>query len=160
MSTPHSIYSAAVGRWVSRDPIGEQGALNLYGFVDPVNYVDLKGLKAKDWIWPITKEVIKILPWVPPGVGDIVDPPSLGGPYVPGSCRLTSASYRTIKDWDTNCCIKKQCLYAYFCRSGHYSDEVGDTCEYTVSTEVGCDERCTNVNNSPSYEACVAASSE
>ncbi|MBR4250628.1 MAG: hypothetical protein IKQ24_10810, partial [Verrucomicrobia bacterium] len=35
-------------RWLSRDPIEEQGGLNLYGFVnnDPVNMWDLLG---KDW---------------------------------------------------------------------------------------------------------------
>ena len=32
-------YSPSLGRWISRDPVGEQGGLNLYGFVnnDPVN---------------------------------------------------------------------------------------------------------------------------
>lgn len=34
-----------LGRWLNRDPIAEQGGLNLYGFIgnDPVNYVDLLG---------------------------------------------------------------------------------------------------------------------
>ncbi|NCC60829.1 MAG: RHS repeat-associated core domain-containing protein [Verrucomicrobiae bacterium] len=40
-------YSPALGRWLSRDPIEEQGGLNLYGFVnnDPVNKWDRLGLK-------------------------------------------------------------------------------------------------------------------
>ena len=39
-------YSPALGRWLSRDPIEEQGGLNLYGFVnnDPVNGYDILGL--------------------------------------------------------------------------------------------------------------------
>ncbi|MDD4406126.1 MAG: RHS repeat-associated core domain-containing protein, partial [Parabacteroides sp.] len=38
-------YSPALGRWLSRDPIEEQGGLNLYGFVgnDPVNRWDVLG---------------------------------------------------------------------------------------------------------------------
>ena len=34
------------GRWLSRDPIGESGGINLYGYVgnSPVNYVDPLGL--------------------------------------------------------------------------------------------------------------------
>ncbi len=39
-------YSSDMGRWLSRDPIEEQGGLNLYAFVnnDPVNYWDLRGM--------------------------------------------------------------------------------------------------------------------
>ncbi len=39
-------YSPDMGRWISRDPIEEQGGLNLYGFVnnDPVNKWDLWGM--------------------------------------------------------------------------------------------------------------------
>ena len=38
-------YSPSLGRWFSRDPILEQGGLNLYGFVvnDAINGVDVKG---------------------------------------------------------------------------------------------------------------------
>ena len=40
-------YSPATGRWASRDPIGERGGFNLYGFVtnDGVNWVDPLGLE-------------------------------------------------------------------------------------------------------------------
>jgi RHS repeat-associated protein len=39
-------YDPATGRWPSRDPIGEDGGVNLYGFVvnDGVNLVDILGL--------------------------------------------------------------------------------------------------------------------
>ena len=41
-------YSPVLGRWVSRDPIGEEGGLNLYGFVgnEPVDSVDPYGNAA------------------------------------------------------------------------------------------------------------------
>ena len=40
-------YSPVLGRWLSRDPIGEDGGLNLYGFVgnEPVSLVDFLGLE-------------------------------------------------------------------------------------------------------------------
>jgi RHS repeat-associated protein len=49
-------YSANLGRWISRDPIGEEGGLNLYAFVlnDPVNGLDIFGMWTK-------KGVLKIL---------------------------------------------------------------------------------------------------
>ncbi len=38
--------SATIGRWLTRDPLGEAGGINLYGFVgnNPVNFVDPLGL--------------------------------------------------------------------------------------------------------------------
>jgi hypothetical protein len=45
----HRYYSPELGRWLSKDPIGEAGGLNLYGMVgnDPVNVWDLLGQKSK-----------------------------------------------------------------------------------------------------------------
>lgn len=45
-------YDPANGRFINRDPIGEQGGLNLYGFVgnDPVNRVDYLGMNPPDGI--------------------------------------------------------------------------------------------------------------
>ena len=42
----YRFYSPRTGRWISRDPIQEDGGLNLYGFVgnDPVNSIDYLGM--------------------------------------------------------------------------------------------------------------------
>ncbi len=49
----HRYYNASTGRWLSRDPIQEQGGLNLYAFVanDPIRFWDRFGLDpVGDWI--------------------------------------------------------------------------------------------------------------
>lgn len=40
-------YNAPLGRWISRDPLGEEAGLNLYQYVgnDPVELIDLLGLR-------------------------------------------------------------------------------------------------------------------
>jgi RHS repeat-associated protein len=47
-------YDAKTGRWITRDPIGEAGGVNLYGFVqnNPVNWVDPDGLEQV-FLFPI-----------------------------------------------------------------------------------------------------------
>jgi RHS repeat-associated protein len=42
----YRFYAPAIGRWMNRDPLGEAGGINLYGFVsnNPVNWVDPWGL--------------------------------------------------------------------------------------------------------------------
>ncbi len=45
----YRFYAPTSGRWINRDPLGEKGGINLYGFVqnNPVNYADPLGL----WRW-------------------------------------------------------------------------------------------------------------
>ncbi|HEY9865125.1 MAG TPA: RHS repeat-associated core domain-containing protein, partial [Candidatus Obscuribacterales bacterium] len=46
-------YDPATGRWPSRDPIEEQGGINLYGFVgnDGISFSDLLGLSNSNGEW-------------------------------------------------------------------------------------------------------------
>jgi RHS repeat-associated protein len=48
--TLYRAYNPALGRWISRDPIGEAGGTNLYGYVgnDPINLWDPLGLDYHD----------------------------------------------------------------------------------------------------------------
>lgn len=50
-------YDPSLQRWLNRDPLGEAGGINLYGFVgnDPINLIDDSGLSA------IGKTVVKII---------------------------------------------------------------------------------------------------
>lgn len=52
---PYRAYDSELGRWLSRDPIGENGGINLYGYVanNPINLWDALGLiwydDLSDW---------------------------------------------------------------------------------------------------------------
>ena len=58
----HRYYNPSTGRWLSRDPIGEQGGPNLYAFVrnNPISLIDLLGLDQ--WHHLLPKEIFE--PWV------------------------------------------------------------------------------------------------
>ena len=55
---PYRAYDAPLGRWLSRDPIGESGGRNLYGYVHnrPVQFRDPRGLQVEE---DITEEMVE-----------------------------------------------------------------------------------------------------
>ena len=86
-------YSPTLRRWLNRDPLGEDGGLNLYVFCenDPVNKYDPNGCIPLDTIWDLANIVYDIC------VGDDValaaDTAALLIPYVPaGTTKLVKAA--------------------------------------------------------------------
>ena len=80
------LVSPAMGRWLSRDPIEEQGGLNLYAFVlnMPIFNIDIRGNIPDGWYVPERKlpeipPLAYLLPWqiipiLPTGDGDWLTP--------------------------------------------------------------------------------------
>ena len=76
----YRFYNPSTGRWLSRDPLGEWGGLNLYGFVvsDSLDYFDTDG-----------RQIMPSMPYHPPpqrppatpspGLGDQLNPAGLRG---------------------------------------------------------------------------------
>jgi RHS repeat-associated protein len=54
---PYRGYDAELGRWLSEDPIGEQGGVNLYGYVGggPVGAFDMLGLQSSGFSATFTR---------------------------------------------------------------------------------------------------------
>ena len=78
--TPYRTYNADLGRWLNRDPITEDGDLNLYEYVgnNPINRIDRLGLWwEKAAFWLIEKSVAaaqrKLIKGAAKGVTDRVD---------------------------------------------------------------------------------------
>jgi len=73
----HRYYSPSLGRFINRDPIEEQGGINLYAFVgnDPINAIDVLGLAmvrhcSESETWDGTRLTInRKCEWVDDGSG-------------------------------------------------------------------------------------------
>ena len=86
-------YLPALRRWINRDPLGEDGGLNLYMFCDndPVNKYDPNGCIPLDTVWDLANVIYDIC------AGDDValaaDTAALCIPYVPaGATKLVKAA--------------------------------------------------------------------
>ncbi len=60
-------YDPTTGRWLSRDPIGEAGGLNLYAYTgnNPINFIDKSGLENEAWHHLVPKAE-EFKPFLPP----------------------------------------------------------------------------------------------
>ena len=82
-------YDPRLGRWLSRDPMGEAGGFNLYAYCgnDPVNRHDPLGLEGEEEIKPVDEELLELTPLLrghrPIGGGWIRSP--LGQEYRPSA---------------------------------------------------------------------------
>lgn len=116
--------------------------------------LDKKGDRPSlwDWCWLIGSNCPK-LP-LKPSVTEAINPPPVGGGAAGGGCKLISFARWIIHEKDSTCCVKQICLYTYKCESGHYADEKGNTCEYTLQVDRKCDEPCSNAGNNPNYYEC------
>ena len=98
---PFRAYSSALGRWINRDPIGEKGGLNQYGYVKGKvsSSVDSDGLLPIDTIWDLGNVVYDIYN------GDnenlAYDSVALLTPYVPAglnrACKAVSSSTKYLR---------------------------------------------------------------
>jgi RHS repeat-associated protein len=83
--TEFRAYDPVTGRWLSRDPAGEIGGINLYAYVkgDPVSFTDPLGLGAWPWGalpgWPMST------PYPPSNIP--------GGPWIPAQGQRPGAYY-------------------------------------------------------------------
>ena len=70
-------YNPVLGRWIQRDPIGYQGGINLYGYVEssPIGSVDALGLVTKKFNLEFTGQTAGFQGTSPEGYGSY---------YVPG----------------------------------------------------------------------------
>jgi RHS repeat-associated protein len=79
----HRYYSPTIGRWTTRDPLGEVGGMNLYAFVgnNPVNWVDPWGLKPGDTFKTMEEAVTDALDYIYPktNVKNVLDQREYGG---------------------------------------------------------------------------------
>jgi RHS repeat-associated protein len=101
----YRFYDPNLQRWLNRDPLGEDGGVNLYAFVanNPVGKVD-----------PFGHQLLRFL-------RQCLKPVSTGGPYTPTFCKQTGA-YDVPFDTDAGTPAAKLCVYK--CTGGGYmSDE-------------------------------------
>ena len=90
MLTATRNYNPALGRWISRDPIGERGGINLYAYVheQPVQWTDPSGLDERHGGLSVDDTPLIEKP-APPGVDTQPDP----SVNLPGNLRNNPYAY-------------------------------------------------------------------
>ncbi|MEY4489969.1 MAG: hypothetical protein RIQ79_2477 [Verrucomicrobiota bacterium] len=90
-----AFYDASIGRWISRDPIEENGSVNLYGMIgnSAINRTDYLGLLDvdRDTTAPSAAVVYRYSDIYNPGQGGYTDP-LFSASCTPTSCSGASAS--------------------------------------------------------------------
>ncbi len=102
--TLYRAYNPSLGRWLSRDPIGEAGGINLYGYVDndSINWMDPTGetKKKNDWVAMIASFLVSF------GGGDAKQVNQWRLPRSPTSNRIEETT-RRLRDKRAKCVTKK-----------------------------------------------------
>ena len=85
----YRFYQPIIGRWLTRDPIGEEGGVNLYGFVgnSPMNAVDPLGLTRDPM--DIYNDAVAITTAMFPNVNDHHNGPGDAFRHCLASCEMT-----------------------------------------------------------------------
>jgi len=99
----YRFYLPAQGRWMTRDPLGEAGGLNLYGFVtgDPVNRVDPMGLEVT---WEDITDVLRAIWEGIKGAG------AAGTGELGSVCEMAPQTYEMVETFeDANKKVKSMC---------------------------------------------------
>jgi RHS repeat-associated protein len=113
-------YCPATGRWLSRDPIEESGASNLYGFVlnDSMDYFDPLGREPQSPT-PTLDPSGHGSQWRDPSTGQFAPAPQLPPPPGPGNwgprpsppgdfrTKITEQALKTLGNWVTENAFKK-----------------------------------------------------
>lgn len=131
----YRFYSPTLGRWISRDPIGENGGLNVSAFLvnEPVARSDNRGLSAA---------VAKICTHP---IGDLFGPgvPEAGGAGVHAKVEIKDC--RLHNETDACCGLVGGYYCVYICRKIlHWYEEQNPLCdqdagEITINNDFGCD---------------------
>lgn len=94
-------FDPAAGRWTTPDPIGFQGGINLYSFVEnnPLAHLDLYGLNIYSSVPPVTTPMIATQPVAPPQVSTRQVAPGSSSNSSAKSARSTSPKHSMIKNF-------------------------------------------------------------
>jgi len=116
----YRFYVPSLGRWLTRDPIGEEGGINLYEFVgnDPINYIDPDGL-------------VKVVFPLPPGMNpdDFDIPLGPGGMCAKGANTVANKLVKAIANRLGMSQTQRQLLHRAISKQNFTKQEIEDIAE-------------------------------